>query len=107
MLADYGKENLGQLAKKCGIGAASMTRIKKRDTGVMITTIESIARAYGIEPWELLIDSSVTKKQYWPFSTVTPAQFAALEVEDKAAIDGYIDARMAITRDRQNKDKAA
>ena len=43
MLAEYKKENLGQFAKKCGIGAASMTRIKKRDTGVMITTGEPIA----------------------------------------------------------------
>jgi len=107
MLVDYKKENLGQFAKKCGIGAASMTRIKKRETGVMITTIESIARAYGLEPWELLIDSTVTKKQYWPFSTATPSQFEALDFVDKAAIDGYIDARIALPRDKPNKDKAA
>jgi len=55
----------------------------------------------------LLVDSAVTKKQYWPFSTVTPSQFEELGVVDKAAIDGYIDARIALPRDKPNKDKAA
>lgn len=102
MLAEFKKESLGQFAKKCGIGAASMTRIKRRDTGVMITTIESIARAYGVQPWELLVDGLGKKVIEWPFSTVTQAQFTELDVVDKAAIEGYIEARIGMARDKPN-----
>ena len=107
MQAEFKKEMLGQFAKKCGISAASMTRIKKRDTGVMITTIESIARAYGVEPWELLVDGLNKKASAWPFSTVTQAQFAELDLVDRAAIEGYVDARIGISRDKPSIKTAA
>lgn len=102
MQAEYKKESLGQFAKKCGIGAASMTRIKNRDTGVRITTIEAIAQAFRIEPSQLLVDGMVNKTAEWPFGNVTPSDYSALDATDRAAIEGYIDARIGLSKNKAN-----
>lgn len=50
----YKEERLGQFARDTGIGAASMTRIKKMETAVGIDVVDKIARNCGLEPWQVL-----------------------------------------------------
>lgn len=55
MEARYGKENLTQFAidTKCGPGTS--TRIKNARTWLKLDTLEKIARAFGLQPWQLLV----------------------------------------------------
>lgn len=59
MTKRYGKKNLGKFATDCGIGAASMTRIKAAKTSVGVDTIEAIAREFKLQPWQILVDGLV------------------------------------------------
>jgi hypothetical protein len=54
MLWYFGKEELGRFASEVGIGAASMTRIKRQDTAVGVDVIEKIATRFRLQPWQLL-----------------------------------------------------
>lgn len=55
MLKHYGKENLTRLAKDCGIGPGTSTRLKEQQTSVGLEVIEKIAKHFGYEPWQLLV----------------------------------------------------
>jgi hypothetical protein len=55
MQKHYGKESLGRFAKDCGIGPATMTRIKAQDTSIGVDILDSIASHFHLEPWELLV----------------------------------------------------
>jgi hypothetical protein len=50
----YGGEALGRFATDVGIGAASMTRLKKQDTAVGVDILEKIANRFELQPWQLL-----------------------------------------------------
>lgn len=54
MKSAYGAEALGRFAKDCGIGAATMTRIKKHKTSVGVDVLEQIGRHFNFKPWQLL-----------------------------------------------------
>ena len=84
MNVDFGGEKLGKFSAKCGIGAASMTRIKQCETDVTISTLEKMARPYGLEPWQLLTEGMGKKSNEWPFGTITQADIAALDATDQA-----------------------
>lgn len=55
MQKHYGREMLGRFAKDCGIGPATMTRIKAQDTSVGVDILDSIAKHFNLQPWELLV----------------------------------------------------
>lgn len=43
-----------RLAKRAGIGQATVDRILRADAGVSIDSIAAIAKAFGVSPWLLL-----------------------------------------------------
>lgn len=51
----YGKENLNQLIRDCGIGPGTATRIKEQKTSVGIDVLAKIAAAFDLQPWHLLL----------------------------------------------------
>lgn len=51
----WGKENLSQLSREAQIGLASCTRLKEQQTSVGLELIESVARVFGLQAWQLLI----------------------------------------------------
>ena len=55
MDARYGKENLTRLAADAKIGPGTATRIKEQKTSVGLDVLEQIAKAFGVEPWQLLV----------------------------------------------------
>ncbi|MBD9407155.1 helix-turn-helix domain-containing protein [Acidovorax sp. ACV02] len=54
MQRDYGKENLTALSKNAHIGPGTVTRIKEQETSVGLDVLDKVARAFKIEPWQLL-----------------------------------------------------
>lgn len=44
-----------KLAKKAGIGEGSVWRAAKGGVGVSIDTLRALARAFGLQPWQLLV----------------------------------------------------
>lgn len=56
MTKHYGKENLTRLAKDCGFGPATSTRLKEAKTSVGLEVIDKLAKHFHVEPWELLVD---------------------------------------------------
>lgn len=51
----YGKENLTRLAADCKLGPGTASRIKEQKTSVGIDVVETIARKFGIDAWQLLV----------------------------------------------------
>lgn len=51
----YGREHLSKFAADVGIGNASMTRIKERQTSVGVDILEKVAKRFSLEPWQLLV----------------------------------------------------
>lgn len=51
----YGKENLTQLATDAKVGPGTASRLKAMDTFAQLDTIEKIAAAFGLQPWQLLV----------------------------------------------------
>jgi transcriptional regulator with XRE-family HTH domain len=45
-----------RLATACGIGEGSIQRIRRGQAAATLTTIEAIAKHFGFEPWQLLIE---------------------------------------------------
>lgn len=55
MTHHWQEENLNKLARKAKIGAATAQRIKDRETAVRIDTVERVAMAFDLKPWQLLM----------------------------------------------------
>ena len=43
------------LAKKSGVGQATIGRIRKRQGAAKIDTVSKLAKAYGLEGWQLMV----------------------------------------------------
>ena len=43
------------LGKKSGVAQATIGRIKRQEVAATIETVEQIAKAYGLEAWQLLV----------------------------------------------------
>ncbi len=54
MHREWGEERLSELARRTGLGAATMTRIKKQETSVGLDVLEAIAKFFKVEPWQLI-----------------------------------------------------
>lgn len=48
-------ENLNRLAREAKIGAATASRIKDQKTATRITTLDKLAVAFKLKPWQLLV----------------------------------------------------
>lgn len=55
MLKHYGEENLSRLARDCGIGLGTTTRIKQQQTSVGLEIVDKIAEHFNVHPWQLLV----------------------------------------------------
>jgi hypothetical protein len=50
----YGSENINRLAREAKLGPATIQGIKDADRSVRLSTIEKVAKAFKVEPWQLL-----------------------------------------------------
>lgn len=51
----YGKESLSRLAKECGFGASTSTRLKQQETYPGIDTVDQIATRFQFSAWQILV----------------------------------------------------
>lgn len=72
-------------------------RISKRETGVSIDKLEPLARAYGLEVWQMLVPTLHAEKgplgkpiisglPEWPFEMVDQDSYMALDQSTKIAV---------------------
>lgn len=55
MKTHYGGENLTRLAKDCGIGPGTASRMKEAKTSVGVEILDKIAKHFHLQAWELLV----------------------------------------------------
>lgn len=55
MKKHYGGENLTRLAKDCGFGPGTSSRLKEAKTSVGLEVIDKIAKHFHVDPWQLLV----------------------------------------------------
>lgn len=55
MRARWGRENLRRLASEAGVGVTTIYRIKQQDTSIGLEVVDSIAAAFQLEAWQLLV----------------------------------------------------
>lgn len=48
---------------KVGIGQSSVSRVLNEQSAVTLDLLEELARAVGMQPWELLVDGEATREQ--------------------------------------------
>lgn len=63
MTREYGKVNLTRLGREAKIGGSGVTRIKKRNN-VTLETVEKVAKAFGREPWQMLLPHVQTADEF-------------------------------------------
>lgn len=52
-----------KLEAKSGVGQSTVSRIINRQTAVNLDKLEAIAKALGVQPWELLLDSKESREE--------------------------------------------
>lgn len=52
-----GAESATQLGKRSGLGRRTVDRLLESDNAATLDTIEALAQAFGVEPWQLLLKS--------------------------------------------------
>jgi hypothetical protein len=99
MRSHYGKENLTRLAADAKIGPGTASRIKQQETSVGLDTVDAIAKAFKLDPWQLLVPHMnaehpphlQTRTEDWPFESFRPAQLTQLPPDRLGKIEGYIE----------------
>lgn len=51
----FGGENLNRLAREAKFGLATASRMKAQETSVGLETLDKLADAFDVEPWQLLV----------------------------------------------------
>lgn len=99
MKSKYGRENLTRLATEAKVGPGTVSRIKAHETSVGLDVVESIARLFKVEPWQLLVPGMSAESlpalssapDVWPFPGIDRDQVARLPPEKRGKIEGYIE----------------
>lgn len=94
----YGAVILARLAEDANLAPANMTRLKQAKTSTGMDIVAAIAKALGVEVWQLLVDGLSTEKlpaletplNAWPFRDVSPERFHELSDMQKAKIEGAL-----------------
>ncbi|MCY1169052.1 hypothetical protein D9M73_90660 [compost metagenome] len=110
----YGREFLAGVAKDAKIGPTTMTRIKERQPSTGAKTISAIAKAWGLEPWQLLVEDldpihppKIETENAWPFPGIEPERFEHLTDTQKIEIQGVIRKMILDFEDAANKQRTA
>lgn len=57
--------NQTDLAKKAGISGSHLSEILRQLASVTVDLVADLAKALGVEPWELLVNGEQAKKVAW------------------------------------------
>ena len=98
MESRYGKVNLTTLAKEAGIGAATMTRLRKQETSAGVDVVDKLAAAFKLQAWQLLVPgldpaqlpSLGGDASEWPMRKVSKKDFLDLSAQNRLFAEGYL-----------------
>lgn len=54
MIERWGSENQNRLAREACVGVATIARMKASDTSIGLDVLDKVARALGVEAWQLI-----------------------------------------------------
>jgi len=95
--------------KRSGVGQATVDRARKSQPGLSIAKVEAIARAFGLEAWQLLAPNlgaaptpAPGDQLQWPFPRIRAEDLQALDEVDL----GLIEERITTLLDRAKRPDA-
>lgn len=62
-MEESGLDTQPVLAKKAGVGQSHVSRILNMRQSVGLDVVAAVAGAFGCQPWELLVDSELTRRE--------------------------------------------
>ncbi|MEI2416188.1 helix-turn-helix transcriptional regulator [Orrella sp. JC864] len=109
---------LVDLSARCKVSKSTLARARTGESVLRIDNLEDIARAYGLEAWQLLVphvDPNTPPRLVgdgqqdaeWPFPGIPRAEFDALPLEDRNAIAEYVEMKVNKHRFRARDGSAA
>jgi hypothetical protein len=101
MAATPSLRTIPELTKASSVSNGTLDRIRRADVATNVDVLEQLARAFGVTPWQLLVQDLVvtTGKDgmpqvagipEWPFSAIPQSRFLALTPDDR----GYVQRRL-------------
>lgn len=93
MEARWGAANINRLAREAKIANATVQRMKAQETSVGIDVLESIAKLFGVQAWEL-IKPGIDPKRLSPIAAEVAGWIDTLTSEDARLKVWAINARM-------------
>ncbi len=94
---------LEALAARSGVGKSTIARARNGENALRIDNLEDIARAFNLEPWQMLVDNvdptnppSLIKGDEnptaWPFAgVISQAEYQSLPNDAKEAIREFVE----------------
>ncbi|WP_323011526.1 helix-turn-helix transcriptional regulator [Castellaniella sp.] len=96
------------IASRTGVSKSTIARARTGETALKIDNLEDLAKAFGMEAWQLLVpgvepdkppilvDSpEVAATTAWPFADIVSLEeYRSLPVEDQMAIREYIEMKV-------------
>jgi len=82
------------VAAASGVGRSTIDRARKAEVSLRVDNIGQIAKAFGVEPWELLHPALEPKSRpsvnvagvTWPLEGVAPADYALVDPEEREEV---------------------
>lgn len=101
---------LEALAARSGVSKSTIARARNAENALRIDNLEDLARAYNLEPWQMLVDgvdptdpprlsSQSEASPSWPFAGVISEQeYESLPKEAKEAIREFVEMKVRNSR---------
>jgi len=99
-------EKLEALAARSGVGKSTIARARNGENALRIDNLEDIARAFNLEPWQMLVEnvdptdppalkSNNDKQVVWPFvGVISEADYQGLSSDTKEAIREFVEMKV-------------
>jgi transcriptional regulator with XRE-family HTH domain len=99
-------------AAASGVGRSTIDRARRAEVSLKIDNVAELARAFGVEPWELLYPnlnaehrpSVGAKPQEWPLPGVSPDDFRLIPQDEREEVVALVKSK--VTRHRSNHEKS-
>lgn len=98
---------LEALAAKSGVGKSTIARARNGENALRIDNLEDIARAFNLEPWQMLVDGvdptdppklrdEGATHSSWPFAgVISEDDYMSLPEDAKEAIREFVEMKVA------------
>lgn len=97
-------------AQASGVGRSTIDRARKAEVALKIDNLSQLAKAIGVEPWELLHPDLDPRRRpivdgeavHWPLEGVDPEEYRLVPIDEQEEVASL--ARLKVSRHRQKAD---